>query len=476
MRGRDGMKRLIANVIPEETRLAVVGSDGALLEFSVERPETPTLVGSVYKGRVQKVLPGMQAAFIDIDQEKNAFLYLGDDMKNFPLNEGQDILIQLSKEGFGTKGPKATREIILPGRYIALSPTTKRVGLSRRIENEEERSRLRDIGEKICPPDIGIIIRTVAEGASEEELRRDLSVLLEIWRQLLIRYDRSKAPSLLYRDLELSVRMVRDYFTLDTQEVVMDDKANFKKIHELLSDQLPELVGRLKLYDGDEGIFSHYQLKEQLKRLYQRKLDLPSGGSILIDHTEAMTVIDVNTEKFVGKIHMADTARQTNLEAVDEIVRQIRLRDISGMILIDFIDMSEEERGRIFQVMKEKVKQDRNRVHLAGFTNLGLMEMTRKKIRKDLNSRLQDSCFYCLGRGTLFTPESVAISAVRQLRRKKNQFGKDRSILIQVHPQVATFFKESGWVERLEKELAFSLKIEANQSLRPDIYTLLSGS
>ena len=300
--------------------------------------------------------------------------------------------------------------------------------------------------------------------------------MLEIWRQLLIRYDRTKAPSLLYRDLELSVRMVRDYFTLDTQEVVVDDKANFKKIHELLSDQLPELVGRLKLYEGDEGIFSHYQLKEQLKRLYQRKLDLPSGGSILIDHTEAMTVIDVNTEKFVGKIHMADTARQTNLEAVDEIVRQIRLRDISGMILIDFIDMSEEERGRIFQVMKEKVKQDRNRVHLAGFTNLGLMEMTRKKVRKDLNSRLQDSCFYCLGRGTLFTPESVAISAVRQLRRKKNQLGKDRSILIQVHPQVATFFKESGWIERLEKELAFSLKIEANQSLRPDIYTLLSDS
>ena len=465
------MKRLIANVIPEETRLAVV-EDGELIEFSVERPESPTLVGSVYKGRVQRILPGMQAAFVDIGQEKNAFLYTGDQKDGIQLHEGQDVLIQIAKEGFGSKGPKATLEIILPGRHLALSPSNHKVGLSRRIENESERERLRLLAETLCPDKMGVIVRTAAEGATEEELRHDMEHLQEIWRQLLARYQRSNAPALLYRDLDLAVRMVRDYFTADTHEVIVDDPYAYQCIRELLADQLPELVDRLVLYKEKEGIFSHYQLKEQMKRLHQRVLDLPSGGTIVIDHTEALTVIDINTSKFVGRSHLADTAYQTNLEAVREIAKQIRLRDLGGMILVDFIDMSEKEREGIQTLLKSLVKSDRTRVHLVGFTTLGLMEMTRKKIRKDLLSRLQSSCPFCQGRGTLFTAESVAISAIRELRRRKNRL-QNRSVLIQVHPDVAEFFRARNWLPRLEKELSLKLKIEPLTTLRPDVYTLL---
>ncbi len=262
------------------------------------------------------------------------------------------------------------------------------------------------------------------------------------------------------------------YFTADTHEVIVDDPYAYQCIRELLADQLPELVDRLVLYKEKEGIFSHYQLKEQMKRLHQRVLDLPSGGTIVIDHTEALTVIDINTSKFVGRSHLADTAYQTNLEAVREIAKQIRLRDLGGMILVDFIDMSEKEREGIQTLLKSLVKSDRTRVHLVGFTTLGLMEMTRKKIRKDLLSRLQSSCPFCQGRGTLFTPESVAISAIRELRRRKTRL-QNRSVLIQVHPDVAEFFRARNWLPRLEKELSLKLKIEPLTTLRPDVYTLL---
>lgn len=469
------LKRLIASVIPEETRLGVMSSEGELLEFAVERPDTPTLVGSIFKGRIQRVLPGMQAAFIDIGQSKNAFLYLGDQEKKKSFAEGEDILIQIAKEGFGTKGPKATLELILPGRFVALSPTQEHIGLSRRINDEDERERLKKIAEKMKPNSMGLIVRTAAIDAQEEEIQEEVNALIEIWNHLQARWSRSNSPSLLYRDLELAVRMVRDYFTGDTAEVVVDDRQSFQRIQELLVDQLPDLVNRLKLYTGEEGIFAHYGLREQIKKLYQRKIFLPSGGSIVIDHTEAMTVIDVNTEKFVGRSHLSDTAYQTNLEAVKEIANQIRLRDLSGMILVDFIDMNESEREEIQATLRERTKGDRNRVHLAGFTTLGLMEMTRKKIRKDLNNRLQASCIFCHGRGTMFTAESVAIAAIRELRRRKNNLG-NRSILLQVHPTVCDFFKEKNWIPRLEKELAIELQIEGNITLRPDVYTLLSNT
>lgn len=467
------MKRLIASVIPEETRLAIVDSEAGLLEFAVERPETPTLVGSIFKGRVQRILPGMQAAFIDIGQSKNAFLYLGSEDGSSKITEGQDVLIQIAKEGFGTKGPKATLEIILPGRYVALAPTQSKIGLSRRIDDKEERVRLREIGEQIKPEDLGLIMRTAAIGAEKEECEKDLESLCEIWNHLKTRWDRSDSPSLLYRDLDLAVRMVRDYFTADLEEVVVDDQQSYHRIHELLSDYLPELVHRLNLYQGEENIFSFYGLREEIKRLYQRKVSLLSGGSIVIDYTEAMTVIDVNTEKFVGRSHLADTAYQTNLEAVYEITKQIRLRDLSGMILIDFIEMSEAEREQIITIFKNEAKNDRNRVHIAGFTSLGLLEVTRKKIRKDLNRRLQGPCSSCLGRGTIFTPESVAISAIRELRRRKNHLGY-RTLLLQAHPTVIEFMKEKNWQVRLEKELALKLRLEGNPSLRPDVYTLLA--
>ncbi|MBQ9616019.1 MAG: Rne/Rng family ribonuclease, partial [Selenomonadaceae bacterium] len=360
------MKTILLNSMPEEVRMAIVAG-GELQAIEMERASHSHLVGNLYRGRVQNVLPGMQAAFVDIGREKNAFLYIGDGMpkeaqqavRQQKIHIGQTLPVQIVKDAIGTKGPRATTHLTLPGRNVVLMPTAAYIGISRRIESEEERARLHGIAERICPKDMGLIIRTVAAGKTEEALAADVRYLRRLWESIQARMKLGSAPSLLYRDADLAIRMVRDSFTDEIDEVIVDDRALYQRIVELVEYASPELADRVKLYAERTPLFRKYHLEEELEKLGAREVELPSGGFIVIDKTEALTVIDVNTGKFVGKANLADTVYHTNLEAAAEILKQLRLRDIGGIIVVDFIDMEQSgQKEELLAYMREHVKSD----------------------------------------------------------------------------------------------------------------------
>lgn len=477
-------KIIIANVAPEETRMALV-EDGELMEASVERTEAGHIVGNIYKGKIKNVLPGMQAAFIDIGREKNAFLYVGDIFPRFVahpsqtddvLTIGQDILVQIAKDSGGTKGPRATTHLTLPGRYVVLMPTVDFIGISRRIESETERERLKALAEKVRPSGMGIIVRTVAEGKSEEDLIRDVHYLHNLWSALTARAKRANAPTLLYRDVDLVIRIVRDYLSEDVEQFVLDNREAYGRVSDLLGYISPELLPRIKLYQGTESVFEHYGVEAELDKLGKRYVWLKCGGSIVIDQTEALTVIDVNTGKFVGKTNLADTVFRTNLDAAAEIARQLRLRDIGGIVIIDFIDMdSEEHRKAVIAALEEKLKKDRTKTNVLGLTGLGLVEMTRKKTRQNLESVLYNVCPWCEGRGRLQSPETVVISIRRQLRKIANEPGAHLPLVIQAHPRVVEALTRNGQVERIEQEIARAVKVEAVEAMHPETFSILQA-
>ena len=343
-------KKIVVNVIPEEIRMALA-DDGVLLEVAVERTESNHMVGNIYKGRVENVLPGMQAAFINIGIGKNAFLYAGDIFphKSFQrlveednLTVGAEIMVEIVKDAMGTKGPRATTHFSIPGRYVVVMPSVDYVGISRRIESAEERSRLRKLAEKIRPKGMGVIVRTVAEGHSEEELARDFQYLANLWEALTAKAKKAKAPLLLYRDADLVIRIIRDHVKDDIEEVVIDDAEAHARMVELAKFLSPDLVKKIHLYKGKTEIFTHYGIEDEWNRLADRRVDLKCGGYLIIDKTEALTVIDVNTGRFTGHSNLADTVFRANMEAVAEIARQLRLRDIGGIIVAAFIDMQKE--------------------------------------------------------------------------------------------------------------------------------------
>jgi ribonuclease G len=475
-------KIIIANVAPEETRMALV-EDGELMEASVERTEAGHIVGNIYKGKIKNVLPGMQAAFIDIGREKNAFLYVGDIFPRFAahasqtddiLTIGQDILVQIAKDSGGTKGPRATTHLTLPGRYVVLMPTVDFIGISRRIESDAERERLKSLAEKVRPSGMGIIVRTVAEGKSEEDLIRDVQYLHNLWNSLAARAKRAIAPTLLYRDVDLVIRIVRDYLSEDVEQFVLDNREAYGRVSDLLGYISPELLPRIKLYEGTESIFEHYSVETELDKLGKRYVWLKCGGSIVIDQTEALTVIDVNTGKFVGKTNLADTVFRTNLDAAAEIARQLRLRDIGGIVIIDFIDMdSEEHQKAILASLEEKLKKDRTKTNVLGLTGLGLVELTRKKTRQNLESVLYNVCPWCEGRGRLQSPETVVISIRRQLRKIANEPGAHRPLIIQAHPRIVEALIRNGQMERIEQEIARTVKVDAVEAMHPETFSIL---
>ncbi|MDF2564738.1 MAG: ribonuclease, Rne/Rng family [Massilibacillus sp.] len=478
------MKSIIVNVVPEETRMAIL-EENELLEIAVERTQSEHVVGNIYKGRVQNVLPGMQAAFVDIGYEKNAFLYIGDGLPKNAVSSiassdvfhvGQNVLIQIVKDAIGTKGPRATTHLTLPGRYVVLMPTVDYIGISRRVDDNSERERLKILAEKVCPDGMGMIVRTVAKGKSEDVLKKDMEYLCNLWNALVARNKVSSSPTLVYRDADLVIRMVRDYFNADIDELVIDHYESYMRVCDLLSNS-PELLQRVKLYKGAENIFRHYHLEDEVAKLGQREVELKSGGSIVIDKTEALTVIDVNTGKFVGQTNLADTVFRTNMEAAAEITKQIRLRDIGGIIIIDFIDMETEEQKRtILKVLEEKVKYDKTKTNIVDITSLGLVEMTRKKSRQNFEGIIYSKCPYCNGRGLVKSPETVSINISRELRRlsKKKKFTSGYHI--QVHPQVKVLFETLGLVANLEKEIACKIVIEAVESLHPEVYCILQAT
>lgn len=479
------MKSIIVNIVPEETTTAVA-ENGELLEISVERMESAHLVGNIYKGRVQNVLPGMQAAFVDIGCEKNAFLYIGDGLPKNAVQAmrgdahfhvGQNVVIQIVKDAIGMKGPRATTHITLPGRSVVLMPTVEYIGISRRIDTAQERERLRKIAGNICPEGMGMIIRTVAEGKSEDALKKDIEYLLKLWHSLQARGMRSNPPTLLYRDADLVIRIVRDYFTPEIDVLIVDQQEAYARICDLLKYISPELVERVQFYEGEEEIFRFFHLDKEIERLGQREVQLKSGGFIVIDKTEALTVIDVNTGKFVGATNLSDTVFQANLEAAGEITKQLRLRDIGGIIIVDFIDMeTEEQKQQVLHFLEEKVKGDKTKTNIVDITPLGLVEITRKKARQNFAGIVYSPCPCCGGKGEVESPETVTIRISRALRRMEKKKHAGGGYIVQMHPQVAAVFAQARWVGALEKQLHCRIGVERVADMHPEVYTILQAS
>ncbi len=476
-------KTIIVNAAPEETRMALL-EDGVLAEVAIERTHSGHIVGSIYKGKIQNVLPGMQAVFVDIGRERNAFLYVGDlagktagrtRRKGEAFTVGRELVVQVAKEGIGSKGPRLTTHLTLPGRYVVLMPTVDFIGVSRRIGTADERKRLKELAAKVRPKGMGLVVRTVAEGRSEDDLRKDCEYLLSLWKSLAARGKMVKSPVLLYRDVDLLIRIVRDYFSDDVEKFVIDNREAHSRVAELLRAVSPELESRLELYEGNEDLFARYRLEGEMEKLSMRRVDLKCGGYLVDDRTAALTVIDVNTGKFVGKTKLADTVFAVNMEAAAEIARQIRLRDIGGIIVADFIDMDREQHKKaVLDALHEHLRKDRTRTNVVGLTGLGLVEMTRKKVRQDITTVLNGQCPCCEGRGFVRSPETVAAAVRRQLRQlaKGKQAGHGRAV-VQVHPRVADQLQQPGELERLSQETARQITVETPADIGMETFSVL---
>jgi ribonuclease G len=469
---------------PWENRVAIL-EDGELAELYIEREEK--VIGSIYKGKVQNVLPGMGAAFVDIGLGRNAFLYV-DDINKQPLNigdveitqghsgftisekvkRGDDVLVQIVKEPRGLKGARISTNISLPGRYLILMPTGKYSGVSRKIESVDERNRLKGVMKRIRPEGMATVVRTAAAGASEAELIADLGVLIRMWHGILETYKRAASPSLLHKDMNLIYKAARDFITADVDRVLIDDQEEYRKVRDLLQLLGPQYIGRLEYYNSGRSLFDDFKIEEELQKLMRPKINLPSGASIVIESTEALTVIDVNSGKFTGGRNLEDTILKTNIEAAEEIARQVRLRDIGGIVVVDFIDMaSEASRERVVKTMEDHLRRDRTRATIQSFSNLGLLEFTRKRIGKDLGSQLRGACPTCAGMGSVMSAQSVAIETFRQILHQAN--GKTAGdVVVHVAPTVAV--QMDYWYEEERAELAQSIAHPIHVRVDPMIH------
>ncbi|MCC6746646.1 MAG: Rne/Rng family ribonuclease [Deltaproteobacteria bacterium] len=489
---------LLINADGPEKRVALL-ENGDLTEVYVERSRDRGIVGNVYKGRVVRVLPGMQAAFVDIGLSKAAFLYAGDApggedeprkgrssvgsdsapegeelerevVEQVPIQhrvrEGQELLVQVAKEPIGTKGARVTSYISLPGRHLVYMPTVDHVGISRRITSEAERRRLKELVEGMRPPGTGAIVRTVAEGASEESLRADMELLVKLWEETQRRAEGAKAPALLYSDLDLSLRAVRDLFSDAVERLIIDDQGEYARVTDFVSAFLPQRLPALELYQGNEPLFDAYGVELELDRAIDRKVWLKSGGYLIIDQGEALTAIDVNTGRFVGRRNLEDTITKTNLEAVKEVVAQLRLRNIGGLIVIDFIDMDREaNRQKVGRSLEQALQADRVKSNVLEISALGLVEMTRKRVRESLSRQLTEACPYCEGRGFVKSALTVCYEVLREIRRQAPTL-PGQGVLVCVHPDVADLLAESeqDHLLVLERRYGKALQVEAQQN------------
>lgn len=485
------MKQIIVNCAYRETRVAVM-ENRKLVELFVEHPVEQRIVGNIYKGKVTNVLPGMQAAFVDVGLEKNAFLYVDDclpsewkENKERPkpsirevLTQGQELLVQVVKEPLGTKGARVTTQLSFPGRFLVYMPSDPYIGLSRKITQDRERERLRLLLKGMCEEQEGVIARTVAEGASAEELEADFQFLRGLWKRTLAVAKESKPLRAVHKDLDLVSRITRDLFSEDISELIIDNSAEYQKVLDELQYAIPSLKDRLKLYSERTSIFDAFEVEAEIEKALKRKVWLKSGGYLIIDQTEAFTSIDVNTGKFTGTHHLEETVYKTNLEATKEIARQLRLRDIGGIILIDFIDMRKaEHRESVWQSMQEHMKRDRTKSHLLGFTQLGLLEMTRKKVRQNLSDVLTRPCPYCDGKGKILSHDTVSAAIERGIREYARSSHVE-AILLEVHPHLAESFEGGHGEElkRLEKDTALEIHVQRNGQMHEHHHQLFVGS
>jgi len=445
-------EEILINVTPRETRVAAVAS-GVVQELLVERSSGRGLVGNIYMGRVARVLPGMQSAFIDIGLERAAFLHVADIWENREgakpiekvLAEGQPVLVQVVKDPIGSKGARLSTQVSLAGRLLVYLPHDSHIGISQRIEDEGGRAQLRERLKELLPADEkgGFILRTLAEAASEDELRADLGYLRNLWSALRVRSQGAKAPQILYQDLSLAQRVLRDMVSAGTGRVLVDSRENFQKLAAFAQGYMPQLVGRIEHYTGERPLFELYNVEDEIERALSRRVDLKSGGYLIIDQTEAMTTIDVNTGGYVGSRNFDDTIFKTNLEAAQAIARQLRLRNLGGIIVLDFIDMqSEEHRTAVLEEFKRALARDRSRITVNGFTGLGLVEMTRKRTRESLAHILCEPCPTCGGRGEVKTADTICYEILREILREARAFNEAREFRILASQTVIDRFLE----------------------------------
>lgn len=438
-------KKIIADVNPYEARVALL-EDGDLAEIHVEMRGKERLVGNIYKGKVENILPGMQAAFVDIGLDKNAFLYAGDiqwdesdfyfsgmhdgeegekkievppvpDIRDI-LKPNQEIMVQVLKQPGGSKGARVTTHVTLPNRFLVLMPTVDHVGVSRRIEDEAERERLKEIVMRIKPDNMGVIVRTAAEHIGEEDIAAEMKFAARLWDRVSDKAEFLTAPRLIHAEETLLFRAIRDLFSVDVDEFVINDKDYYDKLQALASIIAPAMLDRLKLFEGKGNIFDFFKIEDKIDKALQRKVWLKNGCYLVIDETEALTVIDVNTGKYIGEDNLQDTLVSANIEAAGEIARQLRLRDLSGIIVVDFIDMEgEENKARVVEALENAVKGDRTKTNILGMTSLGLVEMTRKKLRRQLSSLTQAACPTCHGSGRILNLDNMAMRLRREVIR-----------------------------------------------------------
>ncbi|MCK9005859.1 ribonuclease G [Haemophilus influenzae] len=474
---------LLMNVTPNETRIALVET-GMLREVHIERQAKRGIVGNIYKGRVTRVLPGMQSAFVDIGLEKAAFLHAADivshtecvdenEQKQFKVKsiselvrEGQDIVVQVVKEPLGTKGARLTTDITLPSRYLVFMPENSHVGVSQRIESEEERARLKALVEPFCDELGGFIIRTATEGASEEELCQDAEFLKRLWRKVLERKSKYPTKSKIYGEPALPQRILRDFIGTNLEKIRIDSKLCFGEVKEFTDEFMPELSNKLVLYSGNQPIFDVYGVENAIQTALDKRVNLKSGGYLIIEQTEAMTTIDINTGAFVGHRNLEETIFNTNIEATKAIAQQLQLRNLGGIIIIDFIDMqTDEHRNRVLQSLCDALSKDRMKTNVNGFTQLGLVEMTRKRTRESLEHVLCDECPTCHGRGRVKTVETVCYEIMREIIRVYHLFSSEQFV-VYASPAVSEYLineESHGLLPEVEMFIGKRVKVKTEQ-------------
>ncbi|MQA90943.1 MAG: Rne/Rng family ribonuclease [Gemmatimonas sp.] len=506
------MKReILMNTTANETRVAIL-EDGDLVELMVERPDSNRLVGDIYLGRVEAVLPGIQAAFVDIGTEKAAFLHVSDvarededsdsdddddeasgdangdtagrkRSRRYPpiqeiVQKGETLLVQVSKEPIGTKGPRVTAHISLPGRFLVYMPQSDHVGVSRKIEDREERSRLRTLAREILPKNAGgLIVRTVGEELTRETFQRELKSLLSTWKQIQRHSSRARAPASIHREAKLTKGIIRDLFSGKVDSLTIDSEAVFEEVRHYLDQVDPALIERVKLLDEPVALFDRYEIEAEIHEAFQRKVALSSGGYIIIEPTEALVSIDVNTGRYTGKRDPEKTILKTNVDAAREIARQLRLRDIGGIIVCDFIDMeSKQNRERVLQELRTHLARDRARTKAFQVSDLGLIEMTRQRVRPSLYQSQTRTCPCCSGTGRIFTPETMVRRIQRAIRRAATD-AREKSIEIRLHPEIALYILEDepAFMRHLEKESGLNLNLRDDPLMEQDEFRLLAG-
>jgi len=490
-------KEIFISSSVSETRIAIV-ENGQLVELFVERPEHERMVGDIYLGKVVNVVQGMHAAFVDIGHEQDAFLHFSDigdvlaeydafidlngkkeavkNRKSRPIpKQGQEILVQIIKEPISSKGARVSTELSFPGRFLVLVPNSDVVGVSRKIYRVQEKRHLKKIVREMKPDGFGVIVRTVAENKDEKVLRADLENLVKKWKKLQYKLSNAKSPALIYKDVAMASSVIRDLFTSDVSRVRIDSRKLYKEITTYLRDVSPSLLHRVEHYNGKKPLFDHFGIEKDIEKSLSRKVWIPSGGHVIFDHTEAMVAVDVNSGKYIGGKQPEENILKVNLEAAREIARQLRLRDIGGIIVIDFIDMlNPKNKKRLYDEFHRELRKGRAQVNLAQISEFGLIEMTRERIRPSLLFAFSEPCPNCDGVGRIISKSTILTRIDNWLRRFRYH-RKERSLKLIVHPSIARYLRQ-GFVSKLRKLMwRYRLRIEVkhDDSLRSDQFRVL---